>query len=357
MSRRIEAVGLMADYIQEGDYVSNPPVGQVLMSDPRSPYYERPMGFYSEALRQSFIDSSARMGGVGGGGATLAVMLAKEGVGDFSIADIDRVEESNVGRIPIFEPAHVGKFKVDVVADLITRMNPTATVRVYGEGVQKNNADEFMGYDAKNKGLTVFFDGIDVTCPGIALLTHRAARRAGIYAVSATDVERGGFVTTFDPNDIDHTFEHYMGCKPTDNEETYLRKVRGFQLPTIPNLPKNGSLSTLIATQFDNPKPGLPTTLRSVLNATDLAMDEFEKLLTLGDPRYGDLHFFPRMHAVNPSQGEDFVTRHPRLQSTARVLVAAVRSALGQNPLASYNKADRDARQAYRDSVAAGEVK
>ncbi len=349
MPRTVEAPGLKANFIVEGTHNYDPPVGQVLMSDPRAPYFERPMGFYSEDLRRRFIDASVRIAGVGGGGFTLAVMLAKEGVRDFSIADVEQVDASNVGRIPLLAPEHIGREKSEVAAELITYHNPTARVRVYRDGIQTGNVDEFLGFDAGNSGVTVGFDEIELKEPQIALWFHRAARRHGRYVISATDVERGGMVTTYDPTDLDHTFEHCSGARPTDSVEQYLRKVKGFQLPTIANVPKSGDIRTLLATQSDAP---LPTTLRSVLNATDLAMDEFEKLLTLGDKRYGQPHCSPEVHCVNPSQGEDFVTKHPRVRCTARIAQLAVRHLLGRSPRASYGFDDRQRREEYRRQVA-----
>jgi molybdopterin/thiamine biosynthesis adenylyltransferase len=319
------------------------------MDDPRSPFFERPMGFYSEDLRQRYIDSSARIAGVGGGGLTLAVMLAKEGVRDFSIADIDKVDATNVGRIPMLTPDDIGRPKVEVAAELITRHNPTAQVRVYSEGVQDFNVDEFLGHDAGNKGITVGFDEIELNEPRIGLILHRAARHAGRYVIAATDVERGGMVTTFDPNSTRYTFEHYNGASAKDSEEEFLKKVKGFQLPTIPNIPTNGSTDTLMSTTRG---VSLPTTLRSVLNATDLALDEYEKLLTLGDRHYGQPHIYPNIHAVNPSRGEDFTTRFPRTRALTRIVKLLARDKLGVNPPANYSDQDREAREVYREQVA-----
>lgn len=352
MPRIVEAQGLKADYIMLGDFAEATPLGVVPMTDPRSEYYERPMGFYSERQRSYFPQSSVRFGGVGGGGLTLSVMLAKEGVCDQSVADIDVVTESNVGRIPLLTPEHIGRRKVDVAAELITTHNPYARVRVYGDGVQKHNVDEFLGYDAGNEGPTIGFDEIELTEPQIALMFHRAARRHNRYVIAATDVERGGMVTTFAPNARPRrTFEHYMGAKPTDTPEEYLKKVRGFQLPTIPNIPTTGSIDTLKAALGDAP---LPTTLRSVLVATELAMGEFENILTLGDEHYPRPHIYPRIKCANSSRGEDFVSRHPRLRSSSRVLAAVVRDTLGLNPPVSYSDEARRQRQEYRAAVAAG---
>lgn len=351
MSRIIEAENLKADYIVEGTHVYDRPEDQILMDDPRSPYFDRAMGFYSEDLRQRFIDASMRGAGAGGAGLTYYAMLAKEGVRDFSIADVDYIDASNVGRIPLLMPEHIGQHKADVAADIITRMNPLARVRVYKDGVNEDNVEEFLGLDAENQGITVGFDGIEITRPEIGLLFHQTARKLGRFVISAVDVERGGLVTTFDPNNTRHTFETYNGAKTDATVEEFLKKVQGFQLPTIANVPKTASLDTLLATQ--NADVSLPTTLRSVLNATDLAMDEFEKLLTLGDKRYGKPHIFPEVHCVNPSLEEDFVTRFPRLRCAARIIQLAVRDKLGLNPSAAYSDQDREARQLYQQQAQA----
>lgn len=347
MSYSFETSEIKATYIAKGAYAEEAPENVILPNDPKSSLYERPMGFYSEDLREKFINSSARIAGVGGGGLTLAAMLAKEGVADFSIADIDNVDETNVGRIPMLTPGDIGRRKVDVAAELITKHNPCAVVRVYADGVQKNNVEEFVGLDADNSGLTVCFDEIDLNSPEIALMFHRTARRLGKFVIAATDVDRGGMVTTFDPSKQRHTFEKYTGAKSSDTEEEYLRKVTGFQIPTIPNIPKNGTWSTFKSTMDKAP---LPTTLRSVLVASDLALDEFEKLLTLDDKRYENPHIYPKIHAVNPSAGEDFVTRLPRVRSIARICMALSRDKLGLNPPTSYSIEQQNERMAYRST-------
>lgn len=312
-------------------------------------FYERPYGFMDEDLRRKFINSSARIAGVGGGGATLAVMLAKEGVHDFSIADVDKFDETNVGRIPLITRKDIGEYKVDVIADLITEHNPAATVRVYADGLQPENADEFVGLDTMS-GNTIVFDEIDLFAPEIALELHRASRRFGRFAIAATDVARGGMVTTFDPSSR-YTFEHYMGASPKDSVEEYMKKVNGFQWPTIPNLPLRGSLDTLAAiSDKDAPAP-LPTTLDSVLIATHLAKDEYSRILTIDDSHFDNPHFYPNVHCADPSSGEDFTTRYPRTRAAMRLAVIAMRDKLGLNPKSSYTDADRNRRSIERGEL------
>lgn len=349
MPRIVEAPNLAADYIMEGTHVYDPPTGRVLMDDPRCGVYERLYGFYSEGLIQGHIDSSARIAGAGGGGLAITVMLAKHGVGDMSIADPELVEESNIGRIPFLTYDHVGRNKAEVAAELVTTHNPMARVRVYTDGITKDNVAEFLGYNPGNPGKTIAYDEIELKKPEVALLFHRNARDYGRFVISATDVDRGGMVTVFDPNDLRHTYERYTGAKPSDSETEYMRKAKGFQLPTIANVPKSGSISTLVSTQTG---AALPTTSRAVLIATDAGLDEYEKLLTLGDKRYKPPHIFPQIHCINPSQEEDFVTKRPRRRSVSRILHAVARDAIGLNPPASYSKSEIEAREAYRAQIA-----
>lgn len=319
-------------------------------TDPQSAKYERSYGFYSEEQRQRFIESSARIAGVGGGGMFLSVALAQEGVGHFELADPERVDETNIGRIPGLSENDIGKWKVDVAARLIQVVNPSAIVEVYGDGITKDNVEQFVAVDSPAGGKVVVFDEIEMTEPLPALWLHRKSREFGRYVISATDVGRGGMVTTYrpDPKRDKHTYESHMGANPRDSEGEYLRKVNGFQFPIIANAPTNGSLNTFLSIRRG---ASLPATLRSVLTATNMAMDEYEKILTLGDPRYDDPHLYPRVHCSDPSRGEDFVTSRPRFRAVIRIACAIARDKIGLNPPASYSLEDIQRREKYRQSL------
>lgn len=69
--------------------------------------------------------------GVGTGGSHVAIELAKCGVGHFTLVDRDRLSVGNVVRHP-GGLSHVGRFKVNVVRDLILEKNPNAQVDVHG---------------------------------------------------------------------------------------------------------------------------------------------------------------------------------------------------------------------------------
>lgn len=75
--------------------------------------------------------------GVGSGGSAIALDLAKAGVGQFALADFDRVERHNLSR-HICSANDLGRLKTDAVADAIKGKNPYAIVDRLPIDVNKN---------------------------------------------------------------------------------------------------------------------------------------------------------------------------------------------------------------------------
>lgn len=75
--------------------------------------------------------------GLGSGGSPIAVELAKAGVGQFAIADFDRVELHNLSR-HICTTNELGRLKTDAVYDAIKGKNPYAVVDKLPIDVSKN---------------------------------------------------------------------------------------------------------------------------------------------------------------------------------------------------------------------------
>ena len=66
--------------------------------------------------------------GIGGVGGYVAEALARSGVGKFTLVDNDFVSESNINRQIIALNSTVGKYKVDVMKERISDINPDAEV-------------------------------------------------------------------------------------------------------------------------------------------------------------------------------------------------------------------------------------
>ena len=68
--------------------------------------------------------------GLGSGGASIAVELAKAGVGNFDLVDFDRLELHNIAR-HIAGVNELGRLKTNIVRDAILGKNPYANINTY----------------------------------------------------------------------------------------------------------------------------------------------------------------------------------------------------------------------------------
>jgi sulfur carrier protein ThiS adenylyltransferase len=84
---------------------------------------------------------------VGGLGSTVAVALARAGVGQLIIADFDTVEQDNLSRQQYFID-QVGNNKVDCVTENLQRINPGVQVSCCQQKLNSDNIPEvFAGAD------------------------------------------------------------------------------------------------------------------------------------------------------------------------------------------------------------------
>ncbi len=92
-----------------------------------------------EALR------AARVGiaGAGGLGSNAALMLARSGVGNLVLVDDDVVDASNLNRQQYW-PRHVGRPKVEALAELLLELNPEIGVEARRMRLDQNNMAEVL---------------------------------------------------------------------------------------------------------------------------------------------------------------------------------------------------------------------
>ena len=77
--------------------------------------------------------------GAGGLGSNCAMMLARSGVGRFTIADFDSVEASNLNR-QAYMPSDVGNAKVAALARYLQALNPAIQLCIHTMRVTPENA-------------------------------------------------------------------------------------------------------------------------------------------------------------------------------------------------------------------------
>ena len=106
-------------------------------------YFARRDRTVLEALRQSTVG----VAGAGGLGSSVAVSLARAGVGRLVIADFDRIEPSNLNRQQ-YTIDQVGRVKVEALKENLLRINPFSVYEIHAVRItRKNAADVFRSVD------------------------------------------------------------------------------------------------------------------------------------------------------------------------------------------------------------------
>jgi len=97
--------------------------------------------------------------GCGAIGSSTAVMLAKMGATNFSLYDMDKVEDVNVG-VSMYDMRDLNKQKVDALKDLILATNPFCKIRTHDEMFRRyyhtgSNDVGVLGFDSMEARMQV----------------------------------------------------------------------------------------------------------------------------------------------------------------------------------------------------------
>lgn len=88
---------------------------------------EGALSLFSQEQRLRLEAARVGIAGAGGLGSNVAMMLARSGVGHILVIDGDSVEPSNLNRQHYF-PEHIGRPKVDALAEQLLALNPDIRV-------------------------------------------------------------------------------------------------------------------------------------------------------------------------------------------------------------------------------------
>lgn len=129
--------------------------------------------------------------GAGGLGSPALQYLAACGVGTITVADMDRVDLSNLQRQTIFRTDDIGRPKVEAAASFVAAQNPEITVRPVEAAIDAANGDALIAdHD-------VVLDGTDNFAT--RRLINQACAAAGIPLVSGAISQWDGQISLFDP--------------------------------------------------------------------------------------------------------------------------------------------------------------
>ena len=104
--------------------------------------------------------------GVGGVGAYAAEMIVRAGVGHMTIADADKVSESNINRQLVALHSTIGREKCDVLAERLRDINPKLDLAIVNRFIKDSETDALLDSDK----FDYVVDAIDTLSPKLALI-------------------------------------------------------------------------------------------------------------------------------------------------------------------------------------------
>ena len=131
---------------------------------------------YGQATLARFGSARIAVVGLGGVGTWAAEALARSGVANLTLIDLDHIAESNANRqIHALEP-EFGKAKVQAMAERIRAIHPAAAVRTMEDFLSPENVARCL------QGIELVIDCIDQVAAKAALIAH--ARQNAIAVVT-----------------------------------------------------------------------------------------------------------------------------------------------------------------------------
>ena len=196
--------------------------------------------------------------GLGGVGSHAACALVRNGIGGLRLVDFDTVTWSSLNRHAVAGPVDVGRPKALVLAEALTRLQPSVRVACH---------QEFFGQDTRERlldhSLSFVIDAIDSVGPKVELLSACVAMKLPVIScLGAAGRIRGETVQLTDlfashtcplarmirkrlhqlgiHAEIPAVFSPEVPCAPLppDDNDPYLRRgIRRRQLPSVGVVP------------------------------------------------------------------------------------------------------------------------
>lgn len=129
--------------------------------------------------------------GVGGLGSPVALKLVGMGIGHLRFIDRDIVSRSDLHRQHLYDAGSLGRPKVEVALDRLSRLNPDVTLEPVPESLNSVNAEDLIS------GMDIVIDGLDRPEP--RYIVNRVCNKLKIPYVFGAAIEAFGNVSTILP--------------------------------------------------------------------------------------------------------------------------------------------------------------
>lgn len=240
--------------------------------------FARNLGWFTDYEQQALRGKTIAIAGMGGVGGVHLLTLARLGIANFKIADMDRFDIPNFNRQVGAMVSTVGQPKVDVLARMVKDINPEARVDQFPGGISEANLDEFLD------GTDLFIDGFDFFVIDIRRKTFARCRELGIPAVTAAPIGMGVAFLAFTRDGM--SFEDYFRFEG----KSELRQYINFLMGLAPSAMHRGYL--VDPSRLDIARRKAPSTMIGVeLCAAHTAAQVVKVLLGRGEVKPAPFHY------------------------------------------------------------------
>lgn len=181
--------------------------------------FSRNIGWVTETEQAQLKKSRIAIAGLGGVGGAHLLTLARLGISHFNIADFDEFDVHNLNRQAGASMSCMGQSKIDTLARLAQDINPQINLRLFPQGVQPDNVDEFL------RDVDVYVDGLDFFALPARRMVFAKCRDQGIHALTAAPLGMGTAFLYFSPTGM--SFEDYFKVEGHESQEQYARFIAG----------------------------------------------------------------------------------------------------------------------------------
>lgn len=194
-------------------------------TDPTTSHFDYPLafsrniGWVTDAEQQKLRRARVAIAGLGGVGGAHLLALARLGIGAFNLAEGDVFEVANFNRQVGATTSTVGRRKLDVMAEMARDINPELDLRLFPDGVTRDNVAAFL------EDADLYVDGLDFFAFAARGLVFEACASRGVPAVTVAPLGMGAALLTFLPGGM--TFEEYFRWKGCSEDEMALRFLVG----------------------------------------------------------------------------------------------------------------------------------
>ncbi|OGB11413.1 MAG: hypothetical protein A3E79_14295 [Burkholderiales bacterium RIFCSPHIGHO2_12_FULL_61_11] len=181
--------------------------------------FSRNIGWVTQAEQARLRKSRIAIAGLGGVGGAHLLTLTRLGISHFNISDFDDFDVQNLNRQAGACMSAMGQPKIDTVARMARDINPEIDLRLFPQGINPENVDEFL------RDVDVYVDGLDFFALPARRMVFAKCREKGIPALTAAPLGMGVAFLYFRPDGM--SFEQYFKVEGHESQEQYARFIAG----------------------------------------------------------------------------------------------------------------------------------